>query len=143
MDINNYVLSLAALTAWREEASNGLNGCLGVLFVIRNRAKANWELGDWFRIITAKNQFDSIIRIGDPGTVRYPDPEDLIFSKLVTYLDGIYSGQIEDTLTQGALWYADIGSPGFTRGGWFDRNILQKSDEHPRIAVIGTTTYFK
>jgi Cell Wall Hydrolase len=142
MDVNNYVLSLAALTAWREERGNGLNGCLGVLFVIKNRAKAGWDFGDIFKIITQKNQFDSMVRAGDPNTVVYPEPSDQIFSKLVQYVDGIMDGTIEDTLTQGAKYYADLTSPGYTKGGWFDRQIVQFPEKHPRVATVGSTTYF-
>jgi Cell Wall Hydrolase len=141
MDVNNYVLSLAALVAWREERGNGLNGCLGVLFVIKNRAKAGWEFGDIFKIITQKNQFDSMVLKGDPNTVEYPSPDDPVFSKLVQYVDGVFDGSTQDTLTQGALYYCDPG-PGVTPGGWFQRNIID-NPAHPRVAQIGTTLYFK
>jgi hypothetical protein len=115
---------------------------LAVIFVIKNRAKANWLGGDIHKIITEKNQFDSVVRIGDPNTVEYPDPRDPTFQKVCQYVDGILDGTTADNLTSGSLYYADLNSPGYTKDGWFDRNIVQSPD-HPRLATIGTTSYFK
>jgi hypothetical protein len=142
MDTRNYVLSLAVLTAFREERSNGLNGVLAVMFVIKNRANANWNNGDVYRIITAKNQFDSIVRIGDSQTVFYPDPTDPVFIKACQYADGILDGTTADNLTSGAKYYADMNSPGYTKDGWFAKNIVESPD-HPRTTTIGSTSYFK
>jgi hypothetical protein len=142
MTPNDYVLTLASLTSWREERGNGLNGCLGVLFVIKNRAKANWELGDVYKILTAANQFDSMTHKGDPNTVLYPNPDDPIFSKLVQYVDGVLDGSIQDTLTQGAVYYADISSPYFNQTGWFAKTILANPTRFPSVAKIGTTSYY-
>lgn len=134
---------LACLLAWREERSNGVNGMMGVIFVLRNRAKAGWNSGSWIKNIDAKNQFSSISVIGDSQTVVYPDPRDPSFQQLMQIVDTIYDGTREDNLTNGALYYADMGSPAYNKGGWFDRNIAQNPTEHPRCAQIGTTTYFK
>lgn len=142
MEVNNYVLSLAALTGWREERSNGLNGILAVMFVIKNRAKAGWNEGNPWKVITAKNQFDSIIRLADPETIRYPDPTDPLFVKACQYADGIFDGTTVDNLTQGSLYYADTSSEGYDKNGWFQRNIVE-SPLHPRLAQIGTTQYFR
>jgi len=142
MEIDSYVKALAALTAWREENSNGVNGMMGVLFVIRNRAKANWHFGDWEAIITAQNQFDSMTRVGDGQTVHYPDPRDSNFNKILNYIDGIYDGSTADTLTQGALYYADLTSPGFNKTGWFAKTILANPNRFPCVAKIGSTSYY-
>lgn len=142
MEVNSYVLSLAALTAWREERSNGINGMLAVMFVIKNRSNAKWEGGDVWKIITAKNQFDSIIRLGDPETVLYPEPTDQLFVKACQYVDGVFNGSFTDSLTQGSLYYADLASPGYNKLGWFQKNIVE-SPNHPRLSTIGTTSYFK
>jgi len=139
---NDYVKSLAVLLAWREEAVNGVNGCLGVLFVIRNRATAGWEQGDWFAIMTAKNQFSSMTVLGDGQTTKYPEMHDPVFNKLLQYVDGVYDGTTQDTLTQGAVYYADISSPYFNQTGWFAKTILANPTRFPSVAKIGTTTYF-
>lgn len=142
MDPAGYEKALACLLAWREENRNGLNGMTAVLFVVRNRAKAGWEMGEWNRIIITHNQFSSISVPGDGQLVKYPDLHDQNFVRLLQVVDSVYDGTAQDKLTNGALYYYDPG-PGVTPGGWFDREILQKPDIHPRCAVIGSTNFFK
>lgn len=141
----DFLSAIAALLAWREENSNGVNGMLGVLFVVRNRQKAGWSHGDLGIIMEGHNQFSSMSVLGDGQTVHYPDVRDPSFQKVLQYVDSIFDidNPLPDTLTNGALYYSDLNSPGFQKGGWFDRNIIQKPDEHPRSAQIGTTSYFK
>jgi Cell Wall Hydrolase len=142
MTSENYIKSLACLLAWREEASNGVNGMLAVLFVVANRAKADWEMGDWNKIITAHNQFSSMSVSGDGQLVHYPDPHDTNFNKVLQFVDGIYDGSLQDNLTSGSVYYADLTSPGYQKGGWFDRVILGNPNRFPSVAKVGTTTYF-
>jgi len=143
MTIADFEKGLAALLAWREERSNGTNGMLGVLFVVRNRQKAGWSAGSWSKIIEGHNQFSSMSVSGDSQTVAYPDVRDPSFLTILQLVDSIYDETRVDNLTNGALYYADLGSAGFQKGGWFDREIVQKPDLHPRCAQIGTTTFFK
>lgn len=148
MIVAEYEKGLAALLAWREENRNGPNGMLGVLFVIRARAKAvtnpdwKWTQGSWSRVMEAHNQFSSMSVIGDGQTVKYPDPRDPKFLLVLQYVDTVYDDTRADNLTDGALYYADLGR-GVEVGGWFDRNIIANPAVHPRTAQIGTTTYFK
>jgi hypothetical protein len=143
MTVADFEKAVACLLAWREERSNGVNGCLGVLFVVRNRATAGWSGGNWSKIIEGHNQFSSMSVSGDSQTVVYPDVRDPKFLQLLQVVDSVYDGERQDLLTNGALYYADLNSPGYTRGGWFDRNVIQNSASHPRVAQIGTTSYFK
>lgn len=140
MTIPDYEKCLAALLAWREERSNGVNGMLGVLYVVRNRYKA-WG-GSWSQVIDKHNQFSSISVLGDNETIAYPDPRDPSFLQILQLTDTVYDGTRPDNLTNGALYYADMSSKGYRVGGWFDVNIARNAD-HPRVATIGTTTYFK
>jgi hypothetical protein len=140
---SDFVKSLLALLAWREERSNHVNGMLGVCFVVRNRVKAGWNGGDYLKNITAHNQFSSISVIGDGGTVAYPVSNDPEFMQILQLVDLVYDDTRPDTITNGALYYADMNSPGYNHGGWFDRNIVQNPTAHPRCAQIGSTTYFK
>ena len=115
---------------------------LGVLFVVRNRAKAGWNEGSWTKIIEAHNQFSSISVVGNSQTVLFPDPRDPDFLAIMQLVDSVYDDTRPDNLTQGALYYADLNA-GVTPGGWFETNIVAHPDIHPRTAQIGTTTYFK
>jgi Cell Wall Hydrolase len=138
-DFNKCML---ALVAWREERSNGINGMLGVMFVIRNRVKKGWFGGDYLSNIAGHNQFSSMSVSGDSQTVHYPVIHDPTFTQLLQLTDEVYDDTRTDTITNGALYYADMASTGYNHGGWFDRNIAQNAIDHPRVAVIGTTTYF-
>ena len=141
MTNEDYVKAIACLLAEREERSNGINGMLGVLCVLRNRAIAGWFKGAWLANITAKNQFSSMTVLGDRMTVEYQDPRAPAFQKVLQMVDQVYDGSLQD-MTAGALYYADLSSPGFVKGGWFDRTIVANPDKFPRVAQIGTTTYF-
>lgn len=143
MTVEDFEKAQAVLLAWREERSNGANGMLGVLFVVRNRAKAGWGTGDWCRVIDAHNQFSSMTVLGDGQTVEYPDVRDPQFLQVLQTVDAVYDDEKKDLLTNGALYYADLASPAYDKGGWFDRTIVQDPANHPRVAQIGTTTYFK
>src|SRR5258707_11113026 len=91
--------------------------------------------------IEAHNQFSSMTVVGDSQTVQYPDPREPNFQRILQLVDGVYDNSMADSLTSGALYYADLNSKAYNHGGWFDRNIVN-SAAHPRVAQIGTTTYF-
>lgn len=150
MTVAEFEKSLACLTCWREEAMNGASGMLAVLFLLRARVKAGaagdpdwkWCQGSWTKVIEGHNQFSSMSVIGDGQLTKYPDPRDPAFIQVMQYIDSVYDDTRKDNLTDGALYYADIGR-GITPGGWFERNIIGRPDLHPRTAQVGTTTYFK
>lgn len=146
MVITDFIKSMACLTAWREENINKLNGMTAVLFALRNRfdaAPAGGFKKDWLANIASHGQFSSMTILGDGQTVHYPDPRDPEFIQLLQVVDGIYDGTTVDKLTSGALFYSDMTSPSYTKGGWFDRNIAGNPEVHPRVAQVGSTTYFK
>lgn len=136
-----YLLYLACTLAWREERSNGLNGMMGVLFVLRNRVKKEFFGGSLYKNIIQHGQFSSMTIVGDSQTVAYPDPADPTFQKLMSMAPSILSGANEGDITAGALYYADLGSPAYVKGGWFDKTIVNSS-QHERTAAIGSTLYF-
>jgi hypothetical protein len=144
MQGQQFLNAIAALLAWREEAINGINGQLGVLFVLRNRLKAGWSHGDFGQIMEGHNQFSSMSVVGDGQTVHYPDVREPSFNKILQYVDSVFDpdNPLADTLTNGAVYYADLNSPGFQKGGWFDRVILSNPTRFPVVAKIGSTTYF-
>ena len=142
-----YILAIACLLAWREESGNGVAGMVGVLHNVRNRAKAGWHGGSILANIVARNQFSSMTVPGDGQLTKWADPSDNGygpgFQKLLSMAPAILSGASDDSdPTAGALYYADLTSPGFQKGSWFDKNIVNSSD-HPIVARIGSTSYFK
>jgi hypothetical protein len=145
MTFDDFNKSILSLLAWREERSNGVNGMLGVMFVVRNRVKAGWFGGDYLQNIAGHNQFSSMSVSGDSQTIKYPPINDPQFTQALQLVDDVYdeNNPRVDTLTNGALYYADLNNPTFTKGGWFETHILNDSTNHPRSAQIGSTTYFK
>src|SRR5271157_4899587 len=93
-----FIKGLLCLVAERER-ENGVNGTLGIMFMIRNRVNAGWCGGDWGKVIEATA----------PGlTVHYPDVRDPSFQRVLQEVDGIYDGTTADTLTNGAQYCANI-----------------------------------
>jgi hypothetical protein len=130
---------IVALTAWREMESEGLNGMIAVVFVLRSRAKAGWYGGSLYTNAIQKNQFSSMSVLGDKRTIAFPDTRDPVFQSLLAQIDAIYDGA-PDTITNGALYFAVLDD---STSGWFKTNIVDRPDIHPRVAQIARTTFFK
>jgi hypothetical protein len=142
-----FMLSIACLMAWREEVSNGLAGMVGVLHVVRNRAKAGWFEGDFYKGVIAKNQFSSMVIPNDGQLTKWPilnDPNyGLKLQQLLHMAPAILSGAMDDQdPTAGAVFYADLQNPGFQKDGWFARVVLADDKKYPCVAKIGSTTYY-
>ena len=86
----------AALYAWREARKEGFNGMLGVLFVLRNRAQAGWNDGNWLKIMED-------METSEPWS--FPDTREPTFQRLLQWVDGVYDGTTEDKITNGALYH--------------------------------------
>jgi hypothetical protein len=133
--------------AYLDAFSEGLNGMLGVCFVLRNRVNAGWWGGDWIQVLSHHRDYSA-------KTAPYPDtlPDPRIYSIqcLLQEVTGIFSGSREDDITkptsptfkpsvyQPALYYAklnEISNP------WFLENISRNPD-HGRIAQVGGLTFF-
>lgn len=132
--------AIVALACWREMRGEGVNGMLSVAFVLRNRAKAGWFHGSIYENVIAHNQFSSMTVEGDHNTDEFPDTREPQFQTLLQLLDEVFDDSRIDNLTNGALYYAVIQD---STSGWFKHNILDKPDEHPRVAQLGKTTFFK
>lgn len=139
MTTPDYIKAILATLMWREDSGDGLQGMVAVGCVVRNRVLAGWNGGDWLAVMTAHNQFSSMVIVGDPNTVRYPDPRDAKFQSLLWDVEKIYDGSVED-ITGGALYYANLN---IANSPWFFENIVQKPDAHPRTGTVGQQTFFK
>jgi hypothetical protein len=138
--------AIVALECWREMRSDGVNGMLSVAFVLRNRAKAGWFHGSIYDNAIAKNQFSSMTVKGDPNTVRFPDDpvhpdtREPQFQAFLQLIDGVFDDSKLDYITSGALYYAVVSD---STSVWFVTNILSDPINHPRVAQMGQTTFFK
>lgn len=70
-EVNFFLLQLCA---WREDEGDGYPGMLGVVFTILNRLKnpARWGGPQVIDVVCARLQFDAMVILGDPTTVKWP-----------------------------------------------------------------------
>jgi hypothetical protein len=65
------------------------------------------------------------------------------FRELLRKVDDIYHGIADDTNVNleehKSLYYAELNN---ITNPWFQENILNDLDEHPRIATVGQLTFF-
>lgn len=130
--------AVVALCCWREDREDLYPGMIAIGQVINNRAKAGWHHGNLYSNVIAEDQFSSMTFPHDLQLDKYPLESELEYEKLLANLDNLYENELIDK-TDGALYYADLR---YVTSGWFLREIIQNSQEHERLAVIGRTTFF-
>lgn len=115
----DYLVSLAALFAWREEYhANGVNGALAMMFVLRNREKSGQ--GDMAAVIETALSTQAQNRPSSNSV--FPDVRDPEFKKILDLCEQVFKDEIVDNLTGGALRTFPYGE---------------------RVAKVGTTEYYK
>jgi hypothetical protein len=111
----------------------GINNMLGVAQVLRNRVFSGW--GDWLEVAqTAPAKC---------ATIYPPDMPNMRTGNVRTFLnrlDELYTSEISDDLTGGALFYLD---PSFAIAPWFQKEVLDCAGEHQRTAHIGPVWFYK
>ena len=129
----------AALCSWKEARGEGSEGMLAVLCVLKNRVGAIGFKPILHDVIYGKNQFTSMSVPSDPEYNLEPNPDDPDFKKaseLATLV--LITGT--DDITHGALYYANLHH--IPMDGWFYKNIVLNSIQHPISAQIGKHTFF-
>lgn len=129
---------LAALLLYREARNQGLAGLTAIAQLLRNRVNAGSSVDPhWtslYGVITQKNAFTSISHIGDIGTVVWPTCSDPIFKTCFDIASLLCDNQPINSIVGRALYYCN---PKFVdKEGWFDKNIIQNTREHPLVATI-------
>lgn len=103
--------------------------------VVRNRVKAGWLGGDWLAVIEEHEGY----QFGDNNPwprLTLLDFDDPLAQRLCWKVDDIVDGKELD-ITEGALWYAATPSPRFVE------MICAHPDEHPLVARVGKTKFYK
>ena len=131
--MTEFGIMMLALVAWREARGEGLEGMLAVMCVVRNRVLARW--GGWIEVMIQKNQFHSMIMLGDSQTVLWPT--DSSFEAVLKLAHEVHDGRTPD-VTDGSLYYANMQT---ATSSWFAKNIATHPD-HPKRAEIGKHTFF-
>jgi hypothetical protein len=139
-----------AWRAWFDGKQDGLVGMLAVACVIRGRARAGWQNGDWLAILldhqrTAAEETSAyhVLNGGFP-ILEFPHLREPDFERLLRQIDGIFEGMIPDTpeLPDGTpppLYYCSLTS---ALRPWFLENICRKPDQHPRVGQVGQLVLF-
>jgi N-acetylmuramoyl-L-alanine amidase len=125
-----------SLVAWKEARGEGNEGMDAVMHVIINRVGHPGFAHTLHDVIYGKNQFTSMSVPTDPEFNLQPASDDPQYVFCVSLAPGI---QGETDPTNGAHYYADLK---YTTSGWFFRNIVQNSTDHPQVAVIGRHTFW-
>lgn len=136
MNADTYLKARLAHFALTEGVSAGdVDPMLAIAFVLRNRVDAGWFGGDWMRVLdtfASANQTPpqrSVFRL-----------EQTIVRLLLNQMDDLYSGDTADTLTDGALHYADLTLP---IAPWFRTQVLGDPTHHPRCATVLPFAFFR
>jgi hypothetical protein len=122
--------------AYDEAVSRGdVNSMLAVACVIRNRVQAGW--GDWLDVMfahdeVAGNDFDNPVKKLDLGNTN--------LQTLMREVEDIYHGVFLDELTDKCVYYCFVERP---IRDWFAKHIIQRPQDHPQTATIGTMKLYK
>lgn len=134
MNLDTFTRAKIAEFAIEEGARyGGVNNMLGVAQVLRNRVFAGW--GDWLEVAQTAPAKRAVIYPPDIPNIRTGNVR--VF---LNRLDELYTSEISEDLTGGALFYLD---PAYPIVPWFKTEVLDKPDDHPRTAHIGPVWFFK
>jgi hypothetical protein len=139
MDGISFEKAVTALACWREMDVFGYPGMIAVGCVARNNALKGEFGGTIYGNITGHNQYSSMTVKGDSDTVRWPNARDPVFQKLLAAMDGLFDNTLADT-TQGSRYYANLST---ANSPWFQQEIVNQPELHPRVMQMGSTFFFK
>lgn len=138
MTLETYVRAQMARFAIEEGARHGgVNNMIGIAMVLRNRVHAGW--GDWLEVVMrAPDKRGTIYSDGDLVAARIL--RSTAARLLLNRIDEIYTRPDIEDLTGGALFYVE---PQLTIASWFQKEVIDRPDDHPRVAHIGPVWFFK
>lgn len=146
MTYENYIKALlldyAVCEAWHERSPAVV---LAIAQVMANRVKAGWYGGDWLQAIT-----DAPNRCATTTPFRRPpiNPREPAFRQMLLDIDAIYHGTADESavnpedlegVARPALYYANLEN---APNVWFRETIASNPTEHPRLAKVGSFTFF-
>jgi hypothetical protein len=134
MTIDTFIRGQMARFAIEEGARHGgVMNMLAVAHVLRNRVFAGW--GDWGEVIQRAPEKRAVIY--PPYMVNLRSSNVRV---LLNRIDDVYTRADMEDLTGGALFYFE---PGYPLADWFQREVIDKSEDHPRSAHVGPVWFFK
>lgn len=137
MTLETYIRAQLARVAIEHGARyGGVSNMLAVTMVLRNRVFAGW--GSWLDVVTQVN-----VR---PANVEIPSSDTTLALRsgnariLLNRVDEVYSRADLEDITGGALFWVD---PSMPITPWFQSEILDRQQEHRRVAHIGPVWFFQ
>jgi len=128
-----------ALCVWREARGDGHDAMRAVAHVIANRVGAPGFASSIHAVIFGKNQFTSMSVPTDPEFNLEPESGDEAYADAVSIARAVLNGTDED-LTNGAHFYCNLKT---ATSGWFAKNIVADTANHPLLAAVGTQEFYK
>lgn len=146
MIVADYLVFALSVLMWNEDRDNGLQLPLACGLVVRNRAMAGWDGGDWLTLIKKHDSYSAWpdrtrkLEFGDPM-------RDDNFRRCLAIANNIYEGREKD-ITFGALRYAKLNDVSEDFCNKIVRPTMSVSGGavelvHKRVASIGQWQFFK
>ena len=124
-----------AKCGWMEDRK-GVGLSYGVMHVVMNRVHSPDFPDTIHGVIYQKNAFSW----ARPTDLQYGlVPSGPIYEACLAVAPYVIAG--DDDPTDGALYYANLKV--ITPGGWFQKNIIDKPNEHPFILKIGAHSFYR
>lgn len=152
MKSDNFIIGQLARISYIDGHMDGLNGMLGISFVIRNRVRSGWWDGSWSDVLTHHRDYSYRVELMDD---IIPDTRHHNFNQFLMQVDNIFNGSLDDfiTIKQGgdvnqlfksqrppvALYYARLNE---ITSNSFLNNISRRPDLHPLVAQVGSLSFF-
>lgn len=138
MNAETYIKAQLARLAIEEGARHGgVNNMVAVAFVMKNRVSQGWQGGDWEAVLA-----DAPKRIGteyDDTPLKIEELRNPDVRQFLQRIDDIFDGSEEDTLTDGAVFYAELHN---VTSEWFRANVLKDKQQHRMTGTIGQVSFF-
>lgn len=133
MTLETYTRAMMVRFAIAEgQRHGGVNNMIAILHVLRNRVMAGW--GSWQEVVDNAEARRGTIYPPAPVNVRTNDVR-----VVLNRVEEIFTKADMTDLTGGALFYCDQNHP---IEEWFRREILERHDDHKRVAHIGPVWFF-
>jgi|ERR1700689_1182016 len=129
----DYIRMQMIEAAWKYASHfGGVENCLGMLHVIKNREKAGW--GTYLHVLDTMEKWEA----APPATKTHPDIWNRNFQKMLSEVDSIMDDTRKDH-TNGALYAGDTTN---ITSDWFMQHVA-RNPEKQRCGDCCSWTYWK
>lgn len=133
---DDYQRSLLVLESWRQTIEYGghMAACM-VMSALGNRVRLGW--GSWAEIIQRIPNYSALKE--QPNREMFPSIWEPNFVRLLHEVESSFDGSGTD-YAKGGLYWCDSRH---IERDWFQTNILDKKEDHPRVAEMNSLMFFR